>query len=174
MNNEALENILSRRSVRSFIGKSISREDLGLIAEAARLAPSACNSQKWKFTVLQNKQLIEKLAGAIAAQLGRGGDYDFYAPDAMLIASCERDYAYNREDCACALENVFLAAHALGIGSVWINQLNGICGVPKIRTVLDGLNIPPSHDVYGMAALGYPAEELGSVSKKTDNIEFIF
>ncbi len=174
MNNDALECILTRRSVRSFTDKMISRDNLAVMAEAARFAPSARNSQLWKFTVLQNKPLIKKLAAVIAQQLGRGDDYDFYTPDALIIASCDRYYDYNREDCACALENVFLAAHSLGIGSVWINQLNGICGVSNVRAVLDELLIPASHDVYGMAALGYPASDNKSVDKKTDNIEFIF
>jgi nitroreductase len=174
MNNEALKCILTRRSVRSFSGQSIGREELEKIAEAARLAPSAKNSQMWKFTVLQNKKLMKKLASVIAAQLGRGDDYDFYAPDTLIIVSCERDYAYNREDCACALENIFLAAHSLGIGSVWINQLNGICGVPRIREVLTELKIPSSQDVYGMAALGYPAEQAATVEKKEGNVEYIY
>lgn len=54
-----------------------------------------------------------------------------------------------------ALENIFLAAHALGIGSVWINQLNGICDEPAVRAVLTKLKIPENHIVWGMAALGY-------------------
>ncbi|NLO45825.1 MAG: NAD(P)H nitroreductase [Clostridiales bacterium] len=173
MKNETIKCILSRRSVRSFSDRSISREDLGLIAEAARLAPSAKNSQLWKFTVLQSKELMNRLSSEIAVCLSRGDDYDFYSPNALLIASCDREYEYSREDCACALENAFLAAHSLGIGSVWINQLFGICGEPSIRKILDDLKIPSSHDVYGMAALGYPDAEILPVDKKTDNIEFI-
>ena len=71
----------------------------------------------------------------------------------------ERIFKFGKEDNACALENIFLAAWSFGIGSVWINQLQGICDRPAIREILDSFGIPKNHVVYGMAALGYPAQE---------------
>ena len=67
---------------------------------------------------------------------------------------------------ACAMENIFLAAHSLGIGSVWINQLQGICDEPSIREILNDFGIPADHIVYGMAALGY-ADDV-KAEKKAD------
>ena len=70
------------------------------------------------------------------------------------------------------MENIFLAAHSLGIGSVWINQLQGICDDPKVRQILSILEIPADHVVYGMAALGYG--ELPSDDKKrTGEVTYI-
>lgn len=51
------------------------------------------------------------------------------------------------------------AAHSLGIGSVWINQLRGICDEPEIRAILREWKIPDDHVIYGLAALGYAASE---------------
>ena len=155
---EALENIFTRRSVRSFTDKEISKQNLETIVRAAVFAPTARNRQLWRFTVITDKAKIQKLARAIAVELERGEDYDFYNPTALIITSNERENPHGIEDCACALENIFLAANALSIGSVWINQLKGICDVPAIREVLDELSIPSDHLVYGMAALGYAAQ----------------
>ncbi len=164
---------MTRRSVRSFEDKKIGKDDLNTIALSAINAPSARNQQCWKFTVLQDKAFMKKLASVIAEATDRDSGYDFYSPDALIIVSSESSYEYNREDCACALENIFLSAHALGIGSVWINQLNGICGNPAVRSVLDELHIPQSHNVYGMAALGYQKGETKRMVKNSSVIEFI-
>jgi nitroreductase len=64
-----------------------------------------------------------------------------------------------RDDCACALQTIFLAAHALGVGSVWINQLRHVCDEAKVRDLLTAYGVPTTHKVYGCAALGYPAAE---------------
>lgn len=164
--NETLNTIYSRRSIRAFTDEKISEEHLRLIAEAAPKAPSARNFQKWKFTVLQNPELLRSLYTAIEKKLDNGPGYNFYNANALVIASAEEDYIFAREDCSCALENVFLAARSLGIGSVWINQLRGICNEPEIRPVLDALQIPENHVVFGMAALGYAAQGPKEIEKK--------
>ena len=168
---ETVKNILERRSVRSFSDKKIPLDDLKLIAETARMAPSARNFQKWKFTVVQNDGLIKELCAVIEKTLGRDG-YNMYCPNAIIIATAETDYEFAKEDCACALENIFVAAHSLGIGSVWINQLREICDVPEVRTVLRKMNIPDNHSGFGIAALGYAACK-PSEPQKIDCIEFI-
>ena len=80
-----------------------------------------------------------------------------YQPQVLIIPSNAADSPFGKEDNACALENIFLAAWSFGIGSVWINQLQGICDRPAVRQFLTEWGIPENHVVYGMAALGYPA-----------------
>lgn len=170
--NGVIENILTRRSVRAFSEKEISREELELLVKCALYAPSARNLQTWKFTVLTKKEDITELASAMGEALGREG-YDMYKPAALIIPSNKSDSPFGRDDNACALQNIFLAAHSLGIGSVWINQLNGICDEPKVRAVLNRLEIPADHIVFGMAALGYPAENTLKTVEKTGEVKFI-
>ena len=67
---------------------------------------------------------------------------------------------------------LFLAAHSLGIGSVWINQLQDVCDVPAIRQVLDELGIPADHVVYGMAALGYP-DDVKADKARTGKVVYV-
>lgn len=156
--NQTLETILTRRSTRKFLEKPIPEAELKQIVEAALCAPSGKNAQTWKFTVVTSRPMIEKLARGIEVALNRSG-YNMYQPVALVIPSNQKESPFGKEDNACALENIFLAAHSLGIGSVWINQLQGICDDPVIRLVLDELQIPADHVVYGMAALGYSDEE---------------
>ena len=99
-----------------------------------------------------------ELADAIGKELGRDG-YDMYKPAALVIPSNLRDSKFGKEDDACALQNIFLAAYSYGVGSVWINQLNGICDHAPVRAMLTKLGIPEDHVVYGMAALGYADPE---------------
>lgn len=152
--NETMKTILNRRSVRSFSGELISDEILKDLADAGMHAPSGMCRKTWKFTVVSNKTIIEKLIKAIEKVLDRPG-YNMYNPVALIIPSNERDSKYGREDNACALQNIFLAAESYGVGSVWINQLTGVCDEPEIRTILKEIEIPDSHVVYGLAALGY-------------------
>lgn len=169
--NETLQSIFCRRSTRKFIQKPIPQEDLELIVKAALCAPSGRGLQTWKFTVVENREKIQKLAEVIGKSLGRSG-YDMYQPEVLIIPSNTKESPYGKEDDACAMENIFLAAHSLGIGSVWINQLQGICDEPAVREALNELNIPAEHVVYGMAALGYgeiPTDE----KERTGIVEYI-
>ena len=170
--NDIIQNILSRRSVRAFTDKAVSREDTELLIKAALYAPSARNLQTWKFTALTQRADIEKLSEAIGKVLGREG-YDMYKPALVIIPSNTKESPYGKEDNACALENIFLAAHSLGLGSVWINQLQGIGEEPEIRELLRSWEIPDDHTVYGIAAIGYPAEGATREPNKTGDYKII-
>lgn len=167
--NSVIENILTRRSIRSFTDKEISKEDMDLLIKAALYAPSARNLQTWRFTVLTKKEDIKALSEVIGKVLERDG-YDMYDPSLVIIPSNKKESPYGRDDNACALENIFLAAHSLGIGSVWINQLHGISDDPEIRKVLDRFEIPEDHVIFGIAALGYSAEEEKKEAVKTGEV----
>lgn len=168
--NPTIETILNRRSTRSFLQKTLNDEDIQTIVKCALHAPSGMGRQTWKFTVIKNREKIRQLAEVIGKELGREG-YNMYAPEVLIIPSNEQDSPFGMEDNACAMENIYLAAEALGIGCVWINQIRAICQAPTIREILDAWEIPSNHVIYGMAALGYrddtpiqPKERIGKVN----------
>ena len=136
--NPVIEGILGRRSVRAFKERAIPREDLEAIVACGQWAPSARNRQEWTFVVVDSRARIARLSEAMRRALGRDV-YDMYAPQSIVIVAHAKDAEFGREDDGCALENMFLAAHSLGIGSVWINQLQGICDEPGVRAELDAL-----------------------------------
>lgn len=152
--NEVMKNILTRRSTRKFTDEQIPKEVLRDIVDAALHAPSGMGKQTWTFTVITNRDVIARLAETMRAALGRE-HYDMYKPTALIIPSNLRESHLGRDDNSCALENIFLAAHSYGVGSVWINQLGAVCDDEKVRAMLDEFGIPSDHVVYGIAALGY-------------------
>ena len=163
MLNEVLENIKSRRSVRTYTEQQVSAENLNLILEAATYAPSGMNFQTWHFTAIQDadilRELNEKIKGAFAKsdeprlqERGHSETYCcYYHAPTLIIVSNEPTQWWASMDCACAMQNIFLAAKSLGIGSCWINQLGQTCDDPDVRAFLMKLGVPENHRVYGCA-----------------------
>lgn len=170
--NEVMKNILTRRSIRAFNEQDIPREVLDQILQAAIYAPSGMGKQTWQFTAIVNRDKIQVLAKLIEKALERKG-YNFYNPAVIVLASNERESRWGKEDNACAMENMFLAANSFGIGSVWINQLQGICDEPEIRNYLQEVGVPENHVVYGIAALGYSDMEMKKDVNKKGMIKIV-
>ena len=143
--NEVLENIKARRSVRAYTSQQVSEEDLQAILEASTYAPSGMHLETWHFTAIQNvdklTELNERIKGAFAKsddsrlqERGHSKTYCcYYHAPTLVIVSNEPTQWWAGMDCACAIENMFLAAHSLGIGSCWINQLGTTCDDPEVR-----------------------------------------
>lgn len=166
--NEVLKAIKERRSIRHFLPTPVGEEDLNRIVEAGLWAPSARNGQPWHLTVLTGLERIDavtrELKDAVArmpenpykAFVGaKGYTVNYHAPALVIVSADPQSAAHATADCACVLQNMFLAAHSLGIGSCWINQLGSACAEPGFRAFLTGLGLPENHHIYGCAALGY-------------------
>lgn len=169
--NETVRNLLSRRSVRDFTEQDIPKVYLDMILKCGIYAPSGHNMQTWKFTVLHDQKLITGLkeVTARAAKENKVYFYGFNQPNAVILISNDRRNSNGIQDSACAAENMMLAAHSYGIGSVWINALHTICDVPEIRELLNSYGIPDNHIVWAMVAMGYP-EKPGKLLAKKENV----
>ena len=154
-------------SVRAYDDRPVEREKIDTLLQCAVHAPSAMNRQTWHFSAVLNREKIAKLAAAVGKALGNE-KYDMYKPAALIIPSNELigDTGITSWDNACALENIFLAAHSMGLGTVWINQLSDTCDVPEVRAVLTEFGVPENHKVFGIAAIGYAAAETPVKEKK--------
>lgn len=173
--NEILQNILTRRSIRTYKQEQILDTELEMIIETAKYAPSGGNSQSWHFTIVQNTEKLEQLNTCVRAafkelivdettyrskragkQAAESNKYNFYyhAPT-LIIVSNDREYSNAMADSSVALENILLASHSLHMGSCWINQLTWFGDEPALREVLTTFGIPNHYKVYGAAAVGY-------------------
>lgn len=170
--NTVIENIIERRSVRKFTQESIPDEHLELLSLAAVNAPSGMNRQEWQFVFIKNKDRIADLASLIGKAINRE-NYDLYKPDCFMIASAKPFGSLSAADCACALQNVFLAANSLNIGSVWINQLNDAQENGEVRELLTALGVPEDYRVYGCASLGYSADNSEKKARKENCVKFV-
>ena len=170
--NQVLNNIITRYSCREFLDKEIPRKELDEILKAAIYAPTAMNTQKWMFTVINSRKIIQNLAKAMGKALDRE-NYDLYNPQVLIIPSTPKDLPYGCDDNACALENIFLAANSFGIGSCWINQMRLIVDDPEIRKILTEFGIPEENTVYGMAILGYPKNDNKKEIKRVGVVSYV-
>ncbi len=162
MQNDVLDMIRKRRSIRNFTEQLIPREVLTAIAEAGRNAPTARNGQTRILTVITDPALILRTEKALRTSNQRDSDYTLYGARAVVVCAESRDDGNGLANCACAMQNMMLAAASLGVGSVWINQFKNVCDDPQIRMLLHDLSIPDSHVAWMALALGYaaaPAED---------------
>lgn len=165
--NSTLENIIARRSVRAYIDLQVAEDDLLAILNAATYAPNGMHFETSHFTAIQNVDklvaLNDRIKGAFEKsdelrirERGNNKNYCcYYHAPTLVIVSNEPTQWWAGMDCACAIENMFLAAQSLGISSCWINQLGTTCDDPEVRAYITSLGVPENHKVYGCVALGY-------------------
>lgn len=166
--NDIVMNMLERRSIRQYEASAVSKEAMAEILNAGAWAPSAMNRQTWKLTGIINPDKVQKLAAAVKKALGvaESDDYSFYHAPAFIIASNTKGYANAMADCACAMENMMLAAHSMELGTVWINQLKDTCNDAQVRALLTAFGVPEDHDVYACCAIGYGKGEAKAPDRK--------
>lgn len=176
--NEVLKNIQERTSCRSYKSEMIKTEELEAILTAGIQAPSAMNRQLCEVYAITNANLINQLNDALLtvfkARNEAKDNYhcSYHAPVFVIVSGPEYD-SRRVEDGSCMLENMFLAASSLNIGSCWINQLRDTQNVDEVRTVLTQLGIPANHQVVGCVCLGYPDQVSSIKNKKTERIHIV-
>ena len=177
---EALELIRTRRSTRAYSQKPVENELLEQILEAGRYAPSGGNSQTTHFIVIENREVLSKLAELAAQEFSKmevtpgmyrsmansinrskAGGYVFhYNAPVLILTANQADYSNNIADCSCALENMMIMANALDLGTCWINQLKWLNENEVITEYLKNLGLEENERVYAALAVGYPQAEL--------------
>lgn len=180
--NEVIKAILDRRSIRKYKPDPIADGDRDLIVTAGLHAPSSKNTQAWHILVVQKKDTIDRITGEVKAALLRA-KIDKYkamaenpnyrvnfgaAPLFMIVSADPAQTSCPAEDCSCLLDSMFLAAHSLGIGSCWVNQLGCVSDEPGFRAFITELGVPANHKIYGSAAFGY-ADVQAKLPPRKDN-----
>ena len=145
------ELIKTRRSIRAYTDKDISDQDIEKIIDAAMSAPSAGNARPWHFIIIKEKELLEKIKDV--------NPYAKMADNAkMAIMICgdlslEKHKGFWVQDCSAATQNLLLASHALGIGSVW----TGIHPIEdRVVNFSKIFNLPKNVIPLSLILLGYP------------------
>jgi nitroreductase len=152
--------IRERYSVRKFQSKEVPEQLLRKILEAARLAPSAANRQRWKFVVVRDPKRRKELARAAAGQTFVGE-----APVVIAAVSLDPEYVMRcgvpeyAVDLAIAVDHMTLQAVELGLGTCWI----GAFSQEEVKRIL---GVPDEYKVVALLPLGYPAVPPGPKSRK--------
>lgn len=146
--------IRDRRSIRRYKDVDVEADKLERVLDAARLAPSWKNLQCWRFLVIRDQEIREKLLAAFPAD-NPGSRAIATAPVIIVVCAdsaasgVENGIEYYIADTAIAFEHLCLAAHALGLGTCWMGWF-------EEKTVRAALGIPESIRVVGVTPLGYP------------------
>ena len=165
----ALEVLMTRRSVRNFLVDQVDEEDLKKILDVGLHAATAMNRQSWHLTVVQDKELLDALSGAVGAVLvdsgipslverarSSGFSSFHHAPTVVFVSSDGSPHSL--ADCANASQNMCVAAAALGLGSCYIGSFVQAFDHPSGKKLLDRFPLPSGYEPVFAIALGYSAE----------------
>ena len=166
----AIENIMTRTSIRQYKDQPVEQEKIDIMLKAAMAAPTAVNLQPWHFIVINDKKTIDLLAGPRPTN----------AP--LMIAVCGDTNKTSMpdgkgklpdfwvQDVSAATENLLLAAHALGLGAVWTGVYPAM---ERVADVANVLNCPSNIIPLAVVRVGYPDEAPEPKDKfKEENISY--
>ena len=171
MENQAINNIMTRVSVREFTGEKISEAQLDTLLRAAMAAPSAINKQPWAFIVVTDEAKIAALGEALPYSRCSNKPAVAIIPCGDLSKAIEGEMAnFWINDVSAATENLLLAAHAMGLGAVWTGLHPDMNRAKMVQKML-GL---PEHIIpLCVVPVGIPAEQPEIKDKfKPENIHY--
>ena len=151
---DALEAILTRRSIRKYQDKLVDDDTVRKLLEAAMAAPSSMNLQPWRFIVIDDRAILDKIP-----DLHPHAKMLKEAPLAVLVCAdskVQNIEGYWAQDCSAATENILLAAHALGLGAVWLGVFPR---KERMDAVVGLLDLPEEIKPVSLISIGHPAEE---------------
>jgi nitroreductase len=171
------ELVRKRQSVRKYADKAVDRTLIDQCLEAARLAPSAQNSQPWSFIVLDHPDAIRRLSEKAFSGIYRSTRFAGKAPVIVVVNTEKADYLtriggqirgvkYNLIDIGIACEHLVLQAEDLGLGSCWLGWFSA-------RGVRKALDLPRTKKIDILISLGYPLDPQYRKTRKRRTLEDI-
>jgi len=165
---DAMDVILTRRSVRKYTDKELSDERIKELIDAAVSAPSAGNQQLWRFIIIDDLEKISKIQS-----FHPNAKFLHEAKKVILICgdlSLEKFKNYWVLDCSAATQNMLLAARALGLGSCWLGVYPREDRIENLKKLFD---LPESVIPFSLVALGYTSEKQEKVDRyKEENVHY--
>lgn len=162
----AIDTILSRRSVRDFMDRPVGKDQINTILDAGRWAPSGLNNQPWLYIIVQERDTIEQIATCT--------HYSNVVQNAPLLIAvflnhdAEYNYVKDVQAIGASIQNMLLACCELELGAVWLGEI--LNQKEKINSILDA---PDSLELMAVLAIGHPFEkERTSTRKSAGDVTF--
>lgn len=164
-----LEQLRNRRSVRKYKADMVPQEILDQIIEAGLYAPSGKGQQNTIIIQVTVQALRDKIVRMNCEIGGWEAGFDpFYGAPAMLIVLAKKDWPNRVYDGSVVMENLMVAAHALGVGSCWIHRAKEEFETPWGKELLKSLGIEEDYEGIGHCALGYAEGETPKAAARKD------
>lgn len=172
--------IKERRSIRSYTDAKLSEADIQTIIEAGRYAPTAMSQQPWHFYVVRNTAILAAIEEGCKAAMASSGNARLeeianmpgysalYKAPVLIFIACDETAMAPLVDSALAMQNMFLAATAMGIGSCWIHAASMLLSADEAGQLRSMVRIPDGHKVYASAVFGYIAGEKPQAPPRVD------
>ena len=154
--NEALQNLMTRRSIRSYQPKQVEKELLEQVLQAGTYAPTGGGRQTPVIVAVQDEKTVQQLSRMNAAIMGAKSD-PFYGAPTVLVVLAERSRGTYLLDGASVITTLLNAAHAVGLGSCWIHRAKEEFESEEGKALLKQWGIEGDFEGVGHVILGYPA-----------------
>lgn len=153
---------LTRRSIRKYQDRKVEKEVIEQLMKTAVVSPSGRNGRPYEFIVVDDKEIIKKLAHSKES----GAQFAENAP--LMIVTLYHEYPTGEDDACIASTIIQLKAHELGLGSCWLQTKGkiGTNGKTCHENIREILNLPKDIHISNMISLGYPAEERPAYTEK--------
>lgn len=168
MKEEMLTLIRTRRSFRRYRDDEVPAEVLQAVLEAGTYAPTAHGLQTPYIVAVRNKAMRQRLSSLNAQIMGVKTDPYYGAPVFVLVFDVAGD-PNGVKNGSCVLQNMMLAAHALGLGSCWINREAEMFATPDGVALMREFGLPDGLAGIGALALGYPEGESSPQKSRKEN-----
>lgn len=171
--NEVLKAMKERRSIRSFQPTMPPKADLEQIIEAGLYAANGMGRQATIIVAITNQALRDKLA-ALNAKIGgwKEGFDPFYGAPAILLVLAEKNWRNKIYDGSLVMGNLMLAAHSLGLGSIWIHRAKEEFEQPEYQQLLKDLGVEGEWEGIGHCAVGYVNGDIPAPAPRKDGRVF--
>ena len=171
--NNALEVLKSRRSIRSYQDKMPEKELIAQIVEAGTYAPTGMGKQSPIIVAVTNRDTRDQLAEMNAKIMGVDTD-PFYGAPVVLVVLADKQYPTYLYDGSLVMGNLMNAAQAVGLGSCWIHRAKEVFETPEGKALLKEWGIEGDYEGIGNCIIGYSAQEAPQPKpRKPDYIRYI-
>lgn len=151
---DAMKNLLTRRSVRSYKPDMIEKDVLDRILTAGTYAATGMNRQSPIILAVTNREMRDRLSKLNAAVMGSDKD-PFYGAPVVLTVLADRSMPTHVYDGSLVMANLMLAAHVEGVSSCWIHRAKEVFDSAEGKLILKGLGIEGDYEGIGNLILGY-------------------
>ena len=169
--NTTIEDLLTRRSIRSYTDEMPPMEVIEEICKAGTYAPTGMNKQSPIIIAVTNREVRDKLSKLNAGVFGKDNDMDpFYGAPVVLVVLADRSASFTwMEDGSLVMGNLLNAAHAKGLGSCWIHRAKEVFETEEGKAILAELGIEGDYVGIGNCILGYVKGDYPEARPRKEN-----